>query len=63
MVETWLTKHFYTVPETAELLGVHPETVRRNIRSGRIKAFKVGGGAGPWRITAKEIERLIQRGA
>jgi len=31
-----------TVPETAERLGRHPETVRRWIRSGRLRAHKVG---------------------
>jgi excisionase family DNA binding protein len=30
-----------TVPETAERLGRHPETVRRWIRSGRLRASKV----------------------
>jgi len=34
----------YTVPEAAKLLGIHPETVKRYIREGKIKARKIGHG-------------------
>lgn len=30
----------FTVNEIAEILNVHPETVRRMIRDGRIKALR-----------------------
>ena len=36
------TKATYTVEEVAELLGVHKETVRREVRRGALKAAKVG---------------------
>lgn len=35
-------KATYTVEEVAELLGVHKETVRREVRRGALKAAKVG---------------------
>lgn len=31
-----------TVPEAARRTGVHPETIRRWIRSGRLRSHKVG---------------------
>lgn len=35
-------KPTYTMEEVAELLGVHKETVRREVRRGVLKAAKVG---------------------
>lgn len=34
-------KYFYTAKEAAEVLGVHPETIRRNVREGKIPSLKV----------------------
>lgn len=45
----------HTVKEVAALLGVHPESVRRMIRSGRLKASRPGN----FRISEKEIQRLL----
>jgi len=36
----------FTVQEAAEILGYHPETVRRMIRDGRLKAARGAGGRG-----------------
>jgi excisionase family DNA binding protein len=44
---------FYTVDETAEILKVAPETVRRLLRSGRLRGVKVGRS---WRIPERAIE-------
>jgi excisionase family DNA binding protein len=33
---------YFTVPEAARNLRVNEETVRRNVRSGRLKAEKIG---------------------
>lgn len=46
---------FYTVPEAAELLRVHENTIYRLIRSKRIEHYKVGVQI---RISAAELERL-----
>jgi excisionase family DNA binding protein len=35
-------KQTFTIEEAAELLSCHPETVRREIRIGRLKAAKIG---------------------
>jgi len=42
---------FFTVDELAKHLRVHPITIRKYIKNGRINAFKVGyGKRSPWRI-------------
>ena len=33
-------KRFYTAKEAAEVLGIHPEKVRRNVRVGNIPSIK-----------------------
>lgn len=50
---------FLTVNEAAEILRLTPWTVRKAIREGRIKAFKVGSGQrSVYRINAIEIQRM-----
>lgn len=34
---------FYTVNQTAIILKVHPLTIRRYIKEGKLKAVKIGG--------------------
>lgn len=41
------TRAYLTVPQVAELLGLHPESVRKMARSGNLPAFKAGRG---WRF-------------
>ncbi|MFO7958728.1 MAG: helix-turn-helix domain-containing protein [Candidatus Brocadiia bacterium] len=45
-----------TVQNVAELMGVHPETVRRLARAGRLSgAYKIGR---QWRFAREAIERI-----
>lgn len=44
-----------TIHETAEIFGVHWQTVRNWIKRGTIRAVKIDGSV---RISEKEIERL-----
>ena len=46
---------FYTVPQAAELLQVHENTIYRLVRDRKIEHYKVGAQI---RITAAELERL-----
>lgn len=43
----------YTVDEVAHALKLHPYTIRRLSREGKIPAFKFGG---QWRFRKNEIE-------
>ena len=50
-----------TVAQAAERLQVHPETVRRLIKAGRIKAVALNTQTARthWRIDQKEIDAFM----
>lgn len=50
-------KEILTAKEVAEYLNIHPLTVHRYAREGRIPAFKIGTD---WRFHKKYIERWIR---
>lgn len=43
----------YTVPEVSNLLKIHPDTVKNEIKRNKLKGFKVGTD---WRITEQALE-------
>ena len=48
-----MTSGTYTADEIAKYLRVHPYTVKRLARAGKIPGFKVGD---QWRFDVQEIE-------
>lgn len=50
-------KEILTAKEVAAYLGLHPLTVHRYAREGKIPAFKIGTD---WRFHKKYIERWIK---
>ena len=46
-------KTTYTLGEVAELLNCHKETLRREIKSNRLRAAKIGK---EWRISKTDLE-------
>jgi excisionase family DNA binding protein len=48
-----MSDELLTVEKVAELLGLHPGTIRRFVREGRLKAKKVGKR---WRILRSELD-------
>ena len=48
------------VIQAAQLLQVHPETIRREIRLGNLKAFRIGRGRS-WRIRTHELQAYLKR--
>lgn len=48
---------FYTVNQTAIALKVHPLTVRRYIKEGKLKAYRVGGNI---RISLNDLKAFTQ---
>ncbi len=46
-------KNYISVPQAAKMVNVHEETIRRLVRSGKIKAEKVGT---QWFISQKDID-------
>jgi excisionase family DNA binding protein len=49
----------YTVAEVAEILKLHPETVREWVRDGKLRAVFIGRG---YSIEGSEIERVMREG-
>lgn len=49
----------YTVEEVAHALKLHPYTIRRLSREGKIPAFKFGG---QWRFDKAEIQKWMNKG-
>lgn len=50
-------KEIWTTKEVAEYLNIHPLTVHKYAREGKIPAFKIGTD---WRFHKKYIERWIK---
>lgn len=43
---------YFTVEQIADLLQMHPKTVQRYIREGKLRAVKVGKG---WRVSGHDL--------
>ena len=48
---------FLTPKQAAERIGMKPESITKMIRSGRLKATKVGGSR--WLITEDDLNRFV----
>ena len=48
-----------TVPETAQRLRTSEETVRRWLRTGKIRGVRLGATRAGWRIPVSEIRRIL----
>lgn len=53
-----MEEKIFTVDQAAEILGLHPKTVRRFIREGKFKATKVGK---QWRILKDDLDIFLGR--
>ena len=51
-----------TVDEVARRLKLHPETVRRWIRAGKLRAIRLGSDRAGLRIRVSEVQRLLGAG-
>jgi excisionase family DNA binding protein len=55
-----LERKALTVQEVAEMLAVAPLTIRRAIKSGKIKAMQIATN-GRYRITIEELNEFIRK--
>ncbi len=50
---------YLTVQEVAEILKVHPATVKRWLREGRLEGVPLGDRAG-WRVAREDLEKFLE---
>lgn len=48
---------YYTVEQISEMLSIHPKTVQRYIREGKLRAAKIGKG---WRVTGHDLSAFAE---
>ena len=54
-----MNQRFYTTDEVAKLLQIDPESVRRYVRRGTLRAVKLGGKF--IRIDKVDLDRFIEQ--
>jgi excisionase family DNA binding protein len=52
-----MQKQYYTVEQIAKLLNIHPKTVQRYIREGKIHATKIGKS---WRVNGHDLSLFTE---
>ena len=50
---------YYTVEQIAGLLNIHPKTIQRYIREGKLRAVKLGKS---WRVTGHDLSTFTESG-
>lgn len=52
-------RKLFSVSEAAEILGLHQLTIRKYMKEGYLKGFKIGKC---WKISEDELEKFIEGG-
>ena len=52
-----MTEKYYTVEQISQLLKIHPKTLQRYIREGKLRASKVGKS---WRISGHDLSIFME---
>ncbi len=52
-----MIKDYYTVEQISDMLNIHPKTIQRYIREGRLRATKIGKG---WRVTGHDLSVFVE---
>ncbi len=52
-----MNEKYYTVDQIAQMLSIHPKTIQRYIREGKLNATKLGKS---WRISGHDLSRFTE---
>ena len=52
-----MNKDYYSVEQISDMLDIHPKTIQRYIREGRLRATKIGKS---WRVTGHDLSVFIE---
>lgn len=55
-----MAEQYYTVERVSQMLTIHPKTIQRYIREGKLRASKVGKS---WRVTGHDLSVFLENGA
>lgn len=50
-------EHYYTVDQISQMLSIHPKTVQRYIREGKLRASKIGKS---WRVSGHDLSLFAE---
>jgi excisionase family DNA binding protein len=53
-----MNETYYTVEQISEILNIHPKTIQRYIREGKLRATKIGKS---WRVTGHDLSLFTER--
>jgi excisionase family DNA binding protein len=53
-----MEKSFYSVEQISEMLSIHPKTIQRYIREGKLRASKIGKS---WRVAGHDLSVFTER--
>lgn len=51
----------YRIAQVAKMFGLHPNTIRKHIKRGTLKAIKLPGDTSPYLIPESEVQRFKER--
>lgn len=52
-----MDKDYHTVEQISEMLNIHPKTIQRYIREGKLRAIKVGKS---WRVSRHDLRVFLE---
>lgn len=52
-----MNETYYSVDQISEMLSIHPKTIQRYIREGRLRASKIGKS---WRVTGHDLSIFME---
>lgn len=52
-----MNEEYYTVEQISNMLNIHPKTIQRYIREGKLRAVKIGKG---WRVSGHDLSTFIE---
>lgn len=52
-----MVEKYYSVEQIAEMIDIHPKTIQRYIREGKLRAQKIGKS---WRVTGHDLSTFVE---
>ena len=52
-----MNEFYYNVEQIAQMLSIHPKTIQRYIREGKLRATKIGKS---WRVSGHDLSRFTE---